>query len=276
VYVDWAGSTPVDAAALKPGETLVIEVQMAEAPERRTIDRLVLSVHNPAGKELAVPMMTGGVQGGRSSLDLVARVREMAGTGFLVPGEYQWEIGLGQWTTGDEAAPYAIGCRGSSARSFSIVAPGASATVPPPTATPSATVTTIVFPPATTVLPPTRTPTPSATPVADTSGPSINSVSDSPDPIKVSQPKGCTPTTSTVSAAISDPSGVQSAYVLFFHTTIGQVPMSHGSGNTWSAVLGPYTGIGDGSVDYQIHATDGQGNTSDSAFGQITVLACLS
>jgi hypothetical protein len=121
-----------------------------------------------------------------------------------------------------------------------------------------------------------RPPTPTSTPIPDVAGPSIKSVSDSPDPIKVNQPTGCTPTTSTVSAAISDPSGVQSAYVLFFHTTIGQVPMSHGSSNTWSAVLGPYTGIGDGTVDYQIHSTDGQGNTSDSAFGQITVLACLS
>jgi hypothetical protein len=119
-----------------------------------------------------------------------------------------------------------------------------------------------------------RTPKP-PTAAPDAAGPSIKSVSDSPDPIKVSQPKGCTPTTSTVSAAISDPSGVQSAYVLFFHTAIGQVAMTHGSGNTWSAVLGPYTGIGDGTVDYQIHATDGQGNASDSAFGQITVLACL-
>jgi parallel beta-helix repeat protein len=141
------------------------------------------------------------------------------------------------------------------------------------TPTPPSTFTSTARPPTATFTPP--PPTKTATPVPDTSGPSIKSVSDSPDPIKVSQPKGCTLTTATVSAAISDPSGVQSAYVLFFHTTIGQVPMSHGGGNTWSAVLGPYTGIGDGTVDYQVHATDGQGNATDSAFGQITVLACL-
>jgi hypothetical protein len=147
-----------------------------------------------------------------------------------------------------------------------------------PLAAPSPTPLPTSTPPTPLVLattPAAKPPTPTATPVPDTSGPSIKSVSDSPDPIKVSQPKGCTPTTATVSAAISDPSGVQSAYVLFFHTTIGQVPMSHGVGNTWSAVLGPYTGIGDGTVDYQVHATDGQGNATDSAFGQITVLACL-
>lgn len=168
----------------------------------------------------------------------------------------------------------------------------------PPTAgteTPTPTLTS-----APTLLPvlratPTRTPTPSPTPSAtrirtatptptlvpttetppDTQGPSIKSISDSPDPIKVTQPKGCTPTTSTVTASISDPSGVQSAVVLFFHAKNGQVPMSHGGGNTWTAILGPYTSIGDGTVDYQIRATDGNGNISESGVGQITVLACI-
>jgi hypothetical protein len=128
-------------------------------------------------------------------------------------------------------------------------------------------------PPPIVVLPPTPTFTPA--PPSDTSGPSIKSVSDSPDPIKVTQPKGCSPTTSTVTAAISDPSGVASAYVLFFHTTIGQVPMSNAGGSTWTATLGPYSGIGDGSADYQIHAVDTLGNASDSSFGQVTVLACI-
>jgi hypothetical protein len=123
------------------------------------------------------------------------------------------------------------------------------------------------------VLPPTATFTPE--PPSDTSGPSIKSIGDSPDPIKVTQPKGCTPTTSTVTAAISDPSGVASASVLFFHTTIGQVPMANAGGSTWTATLGPYSGIGDGSADYQIHAVDSLGNASDSSFGQVTVLACI-
>ncbi|MEX2030679.1 MAG: hypothetical protein WD906_06900 [Anaerolineales bacterium] len=51
--------------------------------------------------------------------------------------------------------------------------------------------------------------------------------------------------------------------------------MSHGSDDTWTANLGPFTGGGDGTADYQIHATDELGNVSDSAFGQVTVLACI-
>ncbi|HET7009146.1 MAG TPA: hypothetical protein VFI11_00090, partial [Anaerolineales bacterium] len=147
--------------------------------------------------------------------------------------------------------------------------PPAVGQLPTATTSPSPTPTETIQGP--TVHPPTRTPTPAP----DTTGPSIKSVSDSPDPIKVTQPKGCTPTTSTVSASISDPSGVTSAVVLFFHTTIGQVAMTHGSGNTWSATLGPYSATGDGTVDYQIRATDGQGNVSESGFGQVTVLACI-
>ncbi len=57
--------------------------------------------------------------------------------------------------------------------------------------------------------------------------------------------------------------------------SIGQVSMTHGSGNSWTATLGPYTSTGDGTVDCQIRATDGQSNTTDSSFGQITILACL-
>jgi hypothetical protein len=145
---------------------------------------------------------------------------------------------------------------------------------PAPTPTPTVAAVAPLLPlPPIVVLPPTATFTPA--PPSDTSGPSIKSASDSPDPIKVTQPRGCTPTTSTVSAAISDPSGVASAYVLFFHTTIGQVPMSNAGGSTWTATLGPYSGIGDGSADYQIHAVDTLGNASDSSFGQITVLACI-
>ena len=69
--------------------------------------------------------------------------------------------------------------------------------------------------------------------------------------------------------------GPASADVLFFHTTIGQVPMSSAGGNTWTATLGPYSDIGDGTADYQIHAVDTLGNASDSSFGQVTVLACI-
>lgn len=51
--------------------------------------------------------------------------------------------------------------------------------------------------------------------------------------------------------------------------------MSNAGGNTWTATLGPYSGIGDGSADYQIHAVDTLGNASDSSFAQVTVLAYI-
>jgi hypothetical protein len=192
------------------------------------------------------------------------------------PGPFAWGIGRGVGTGGDGRAF----CQGSTFHNFLVEGwPKARALVQPAaTATPSATPTRvglapIVPPPLITVAPPTPTFTPP--PPSDTSGPSIKSVSDSPDPIKVTQPKGCTPTTSVVSAAISDPSGVASANVLFFHTTIGQVPMTNSGGSTWTAMLGPFSGIGDGTADYQIHAVDSLGNATDSSFGQVTVLACI-
>jgi hypothetical protein len=90
-----------------------------------------------------------------------------------------------------------------------------------------------------------------------------------------SEPKGCTNTTVTVTAQIADPSGVASAQVLFFHTAIGAVPMTNTGGTNWQATLGPYADVGDGTVDYQVRATDSQGNTSDSALSAIPILACI-
>jgi CSLREA domain-containing protein len=153
-------------------------------------------------------------------------------------------------------------------------APGGTGTLSPtPTETPTATPTAT----GSATRTPTRTPTstPTITPTPDRTGPSITKVGDSPDPIYVTQPKGCSPNTSVVSATITDPSGIDSAAVLFFHTTIGSVPMANTAGNNWQAMLGPYAGVGDGTVDYQIHAVDNQGNPTDSAFSQIMVLACL-
>lgn len=214
------------------------------------------------------------------------------GTDLSLPGSYLWKITGERAQAGSDLwLPF---CAGDPAHYFRVGRPHVSGAPPwirgvpdvqtpglgenPSTATATASLTPTSQPMASasatrTQPPPTATRTPTAVP--DTSGPSIKSVSDSPDPIKATQPKGCTPNTSVVSAAISDPSGVASAEVIFFHTTIGSVPMSHGGGNTWTATLGPYTGIGDGTVDYQIRATDSQGNVTDTAFYQITVLACI-
>lgn len=144
---------------------------------------------------------------------------------------------------------------------------------PTPAGPPSGVTTspTSTQPPA--QVPPTATRTP--TPILDTTGPAFKSVSDSPDPIYVNQPAGCSPNTSVVSASVSDPSGVANVVVLFFHTTIGAVPMTNTGGDNWQATLGPYGGVGDGTLDYQVRSTDNHGNISDSAFYQITVLACI-
>ena len=189
-------------------------------------------------------------------------------------GTFQWSIDHGVSMTGGEN--FGTLCQGSTVHSFSIGAP--SATEPPkPTDTPRPGVTP---PTSTQTATPTRTPTrtpvpPTATPTPDVTGPTIKSVAHSPSSMHESDPKGCTNTTATVTAQIADPAGVASAQVLFFHTTIGAVPMTPSGGTNWQATLGPFADIGDGTVDYQIRATDGEGNSSDSAFNAIPILACI-
>ena len=233
-------------------------------PDGETLEH---EVAVPGGSDVAFPMR------GEHPAPLLIDTESVEGWKDR-PGPFAWGISRGVEANGDSAAF----CQGSTFHGFLIQGrpepllghPAASA--PTPTATVAAVPPLLPAPPIV-VLPP--TPTATLAPPSDAAGPSIKSVSESPDPIKVTQPKGCTPTTSTVSAAISDPSGVASASVLFFHTTIGQVAMTHSGGNTWTATLGPYSGIGDGTVDYQIRAVDSLGNAADSGFGQITVLACI-
>jgi len=110
-------------------------------------------------------------------------------------------------------------------------------------------------------------------PPADTDGPAIKNVSASPNPISAAKPKGCKPTTSTISAGISDPSGVQKAAVIFVGTSAGSVPMSNTGGNQWQAQLGPFNLPGP--VNYQIRAFDALGNRSDTQFSTLTVNPCI-
>jgi hypothetical protein len=272
LLVDWTRAGPADGETKRPGDALWIQVETQELSEVLPTDRLILDLVNPAGNELVIPMPAPGPSGGSSDLDLIASVVHLAGADFFLPGEYTWQVALGESATGDDTTPYVSTCWGSTVRHFSILGevgpkPSATSTLgaeASPTASPSPS-----------PLPPTRTATVTATPVVDITGPSISKVGDSPDPIYVSQPAGCSPNTTVITATLTDPSGVESASVLFFHTTIGQVPMTHGSGDTWSATLGPFTGVGDGTADYQIRATDEVGNVSESAFAQVTVLACL-
>lgn len=124
--------------------------------------------------------------------------------------------------------------------------------------------------------PPTPTFTPKPpTPVPDTNGPSVTKVGHKPDPIFASGPGSCSATTTVVSASLSDPSGIQNAEVIYAHTSFGSVPMSNVGGSTWSATLGPFDSVGDGTVDYQIRVFDNAGNRSDTPWKTVTINPCL-
>jgi hypothetical protein len=113
------------------------------------------------------------------------------------------------------------------------------------------------------------------TPVPDTNGPSITKVGHKPAPIFASGPGSCSATTTVVSASLSDPSGIQSAEVIYAHTSFGSVPMSNVGGSTWSATLGPFDSAGDGTVDYQLRVFDNAGNRSDTPWKTVTINPCL-
>jgi hypothetical protein len=277
----------LDEDALRPAIGAVFEPNDQPAFEWSPISPL------PPGQVRWVIELQGPV-GSAASQTTPATSLELSelGTNLSLQGSYSWKIigeraeaGSDLWLPfcgGNPAFYFRVGRPHVSGpppwvRGLAAVRAPASGETPitsTPTVTPTATPTS-----SPSAHPPTRTITPTATrtptSVSDTAGPSIKSVSDSPDPIKVTQPKGCTPTTSLLTAAISDPSGVASAEVIFFHTTIGSVAMTNTGGNNWQATMGPYSGVGDGTVDYQIHAVDSLGNASDTAFFQITVLACI-
>lgn len=124
--------------------------------------------------------------------------------------------------------------------------------------------------------PPTLTFTPEPpTPVPDTSGPSITKVGSAPGTIYTNGKGACSPLTTVISASIIDSSGIKSAVVIFAHTSFGSVPMSNVSGSLWRATLGPFSGVGDGTVDYQIRAFDNFNNRSDTGSKTVTIIACL-
>jgi hypothetical protein len=263
LYLDPQSALPARGAMIPEAGALTLSLAAAGRAWPETAHAFSLLVFGPSGLSQSFEWP---VSGGRLDPFTIPSevLAELGG-----PGTYVWGIRAGA-ARPDSSGPPTF-CQGSTLRSFQITGQGG----PPPTisGTPTPTETATSTPTRTTIRPPTATPT--ATAVPDTTGPSIKSVSDSQDPIYVTQPKGCTPSTSVVTAAISDPSGVASAEVIFFHTTIGSVPMTNPSGTNWQATLGPYSGVGDGTVDYQIHAVDSQGNTTDSAFFQVTVLACI-
>jgi hypothetical protein len=91
----------------------------------------------------------------------------------------------------------------------------------------------------------------------DTTGPTINGVSDGPDPIFTS---GTAPDTSQVSASASDPSGVANMTVYYRLGGGGFSVWTSVKGGSVSTTFGPFGSIG--TYEYRIMATDTLGNTN--------------
>ena len=106
----------------------------------------------------------------------------------------------------------------------------------------------------------------------DTIPPSITNIRESNDPINK---QGCPePTTVTIRADVSDPSGL--AWVKLYYQPPGGSwtyrTMSHESGNTYKATIGPFSEAG--TVYYYIKAWDEPGNSSKSSTYTVTVSDC--
>ncbi len=209
-----------------------------------------------------------------------------------LPGFYLWRLTGEQAQTGSDLwQPF---CGKSSGSHFQIaglqVTPPA--LEPTPTATPTTIPVPVTIPPTVDLVPitiPPQPPTVDLVPITipsvpptetftppppqDTDGPGIKGVSASPDPIYATTPKGCKPSASVVSAAISDPSGVGSVELIYKGISAGSVSMSNAGGNQWQAQLGPFDAPG--AVNYRIRAFDSPGNQSITEFFPLTVLACI-
>jgi RNA polymerase sigma factor (sigma-70 family) len=161
----------------------------------------------------------------------------------------------------------------------------ATTTTTTPTTTATSTTTTTTSTTMTTTTRPTTTTTSRRTtttttttrvvqpPPPDRTAPVVSSAA--ADQLRINTPS-CNkpPTTSTVTAAISDNVGVDSATLSW--TGPGEAPggsldMS-GSGGTFSATMGPFSN--GGSVIWSVTATDAAGNTSAARTGTITVTFC--
>jgi len=105
----------------------------------------------------------------------------------------------------------------------------------------------------------------------DTTGPSISSVVESDDPIYTT---GCPePTTVTITATITDFSGVDHAWL--YHRLNGgswEYEVMSASGDDYSATIGPFAEAG--TVEYYIEAWDEVGNSSTSSSYTVTVNEC--
>jgi hypothetical protein len=159
----------------------------------------------------------------------------------------------------------------------------------PPTDTPLPPPDTPV-PPTDTPLSPTDTPSPTFTPTPtspppDTTPPSITGITESDDPIR---PPDCDPDSVTISAGITDPSGVAKAE-LHYRVVRGSEegawwwrPMNPAGGDVYQATVGhdqlraslfPYEG--GATMEYYIKAWDSEANMSQSGTLEVTVIFCV-
>jgi RNA polymerase sigma factor (sigma-70 family) len=109
-------------------------------------------------------------------------------------------------------------------------------------------------------------PAPPPTPPPDTTGPAVSA---SPGNSTI-RGQGCgVPTTTTINATASDPSGISSVYLSPYGGAMS------GGGSSWSRSIGPFVPMGPGAttITFTVTATDGAGNSS-STNTQVIVVGC--
>ena len=186
------------------------------------------------------------------------------GDSALPAGGSQEGYATGESAAGTTAAPAAGGSVSPTPETTSTTA--AVMTSNPVTTTTSAPSTTTTVKTTTTTVKTSTTSAPSTTttaPVpADEAGPSVTAASDWPDPVFTS---GSPPDASSISATVSDPSGVASA-VIWYREGAAKFavwgPMIDGGGGSYSAGFGPFATAG--VYEYRIVAVDGLGNANCS------------
>jgi hypothetical protein len=117
---------------------------------------------------------------------------------------------------------------------------------------------------------------PTSTPVPDTSGPEIVNIQESADPIYTSYPGGCDPTEVTITARVTDPSGVQEVrlrYKLGSGGWEGPLFLSVVSGDRYRVTL-PVQPNTPTTIQYQVLAKDTLGNQSSVEQGTVEVTQC--
>ena len=207
--------------------------------------------------------------GGMLSVDLRAQLDQNAPNFFTQTGEYQWHVALGQSPNGGDLVLFQTFCQGSTMHSFVIaeagIVPGEIGEEPEESGpgTPTPTITALppefITPTLTPFIPtPTTTPSPIAptrTPVPDKVAPNVSNIAVKPSTVLLNIG------TVTVSASVSDPSGISNVRV-YYRTGGGKwfSAVMNFSGGRYSATIGPFSTAG--TWDFHIRAVDNVGNAN--------------